>query len=124
MTPLVRLLKKSMELREKAHKEICAVALDAKAWRMLIPPQKDDSDVLLQSVLDESEAKDKIIETLVGALESAQECNALILQNSKCIGGDKLHVDGNCASCATKYVSGHLDRAFAKANAIAEEVLK
>jgi hypothetical protein len=39
--------------RDLAHKHICELAKDgAKSWRLCVPVQQDDSDMILQNALD------------------------------------------------------------------------
>ena len=40
------------EARDKAHREICDLAQGKRKWEMCIPPQKTDSDMVLQNALD------------------------------------------------------------------------
>lgn len=80
MKPLEELLeiaKSAKERADNAHEHICKLAKDgAKSWRLSIPVQDDDSDVLLQAPLDlVPQLSDAVID-LITQLKDARVENA------------------------------------------------
>ena len=70
---LLEIAKSAKERADNAHEHICKLAKDgAKSWRLSIPVQDDDSDVLLQAPLDlVPQLSDAVID-LITHLKDAQ----------------------------------------------------
>lgn len=70
---LLEIAKSAKERADNAHEHICKLAKDgAKSWRLSIPVQDDDSDVLLQAPLDlVPQLSDAVID-LITQLKDAQ----------------------------------------------------
>lgn len=51
MNSLHSILKEAKDVCKKADKHVCDLASGKKRWNMTIPPQKDDSDILLSDAI-------------------------------------------------------------------------
>lgn len=58
-------LKEIRERLEKAHQEICGLANGKRKWTMCVPPEPDDSDMVLQAPLDDIAHLLKLTEKLI-----------------------------------------------------------
>ena len=54
----------------KAHRLICDIASGKHRWQMCVPPQADDSDMVLQAPLDHLDRLKPVLDALVECVEA------------------------------------------------------
>lgn len=99
MKPLEELLeiaKSAKERADNAHEHICKLAKDgAKSWRLSIPVQDDDSDVLLQAPLDlVPQLSDAVIDLITQLKDAQVEIKSLNTFNTQFTRADKISWGG------------------------------
>lgn len=92
---LPTLLSKAKELGEKADRHVCDLASGKARWNMSIPPQDDDSDILLSNAI-------RLLPLLVRIVERQKEALGQVLFEvghvPQCSKKDESYCDAGCSA--------------------------
>lgn len=94
------LLKRAKELEGDAHRHICDLATGKKRWNMSIPPQKDDSDILLSDAIQAGAVLREMVEKMREALEFYKDRRNMIFTSTGTVLCDSGNVAGQALSDA------------------------